>query len=234
MQVQPLGTGGAFSELETCYLVNECVLIDCGPSAIKRTFNDGRADKITHVFLSHIHNDHVGGFETLYYYRKYVAQDPIVEVYCPGEYYKLSQHLACMNKEFGHKEDLKYNFLAYHVNTAISIDTPHGPLSIRPMRVKHSILEAYAFELIDLITGNICIISGDTDGPIEVNSPRYDLMFHDIGWEGLPASADKSKVHPRESELVGRYGADAPIVAIHTSTSHGVYPRAQVDKIYKV
>ena len=59
-------------------------------------------------------------------------------------------------------------------------------------------------------------------------------MFHDIGWEGLPPEADDHKVHPREHELVERYGAEAPIVAIHTSSPFGVYPRAVADKIYRV
>lgn len=236
MHIQPIGTGGAFDPYETCYLVNDCVLIDCGSSAIKRTFADGRAKGITHVFLSHIHNDHIGGFETLYYYLKYVAQKPLTEVYCPGEFYKLSQRLACMQKPMGGTIDFKYNYLGQYSSNFVFIETEYGNIAVQPFKVQHSFLEAYGFAIVEQGTGKTAIISCDTDLPVNAGRDRFDLMFHDIGWEGLPAEADDHKVHPRESDLVEAFGTEAPIITIHTSdnTPYGVYPRAVRDKIYHV
>jgi ribonuclease BN (tRNA processing enzyme) len=233
MHVIPLGTGGAFDEYETCYLVNDSVLIDCGPSSIKRAFRYGWAEDITHVFLSHIHADHIGGFEALYYYRKYVTKTPIKEVYCPGEFYKLAKQMPFLRNN---KVNFQFNFLASYSSNFVFIDTEFGTIGVQPFHVLHGELEAYGFTIIDQATGKVLIISGDTDGPVNARRSKFDLMFHDIGWEGLPTESDDHKVHPRESELVEAFGEGAPIVTIHTAdrTPLGVYPRAKIDKVYNV
>lgn len=234
MHVIPLGTGDAFDEYETCYLVNDSILIDCGPTAIKRTFRTGLVDGITHVFLSHIHADHIGGFEALYYYKKYVLNKPINEVYCPGEYFKLSQQMPFL-RNFANP-DFKYNYLAQYNSNFIFIDTAFGNVAIQPFPVKHGSLEAYGFAIVERDTGKVLVISGDTDGPVNALRSTFDLMFHDIGWEGISESEDGHKVHPREAELVEAFGVDAPIVTIHNTNymEHPTYPRAEQDKVYRV
>jgi ribonuclease BN (tRNA processing enzyme) len=234
MHVTPLGTGGAFDEYETCYLVNDSVLIDCGSSSIKRAFIFGWAEDITHVFLSHIHADHIGGFEALYYYRKYVLNKPINEVYCPGEFYKLAKQMPFLR--YDSDKDFRFNYLANYYSNFVFIDTEFGKIGVQPFPVQHGNLEAYGFAIIDQATGKLLVISGDTDGPVNARRSRFDLMFHDIGWEGIPGSADGHKVHPREAELVEAFGAAAPIITIHNNTcmENPTYPRAEQDKVYRV
>lgn len=238
MFVQPIGTGGAFDAYETCYLVNETILIDCGPSSIKRTFADGRAAKIEHIFLTHIHQDHVGGVEALVYFRKYVTNTPLKHMFCPAEYLHQARALACFKDDFHNFRNatpFRLTYLAAIKGQGIRLETPHGAVKVMPFSVRHSDLDAYGFRIEDVSTGKVVIISGDADRAILLpDDEHYDLMFHDVGWEGL---ADcETRVHPTENDLVGAFGNTAPIITIHNLRMSGSeeYPRAEMDRIYHV
>lgn len=227
MKIQMLGSGGAFDQYETCYLVNDSILIDCGPAAIKRTFADGRAALIKDVFLTHIHQDHIAGLEALLYYRLYVTKTPLNYIYCPGEFVPIAQGMACfrdMNVKFRLLCVASLDFMA---------ETPSGFIGVRPFRVKHSRLEAYGFMLRERPTGSLIVISGDTDDAIELPCEPFevDALFHDIGWEGLPDCS--TRVHPFEAAVHLAFG-DMNVIGVHTSKSspRPLYPRAGTDSVY--
>lgn len=230
MKIQLLGTGGAFSDHETCYLVNDSVLIDCGPSAIKRTFADGRAAAIKDVFLTHIHMDHIGGIEALLYYRLYVTKTPLDYIYCPGEFVPIAQGMACFRDM-----NVKLRLLCIDGLDEI-VQTPQGFLGVRPFRVNHARLEAYGFALrARPDNGRVVVISGDSDRAISTPYCEADIaaIFHDVGWEGLPDRADR--VHPFEHEVLAAF-PNTRLIGVHSSLDNKspLFERAVADRIYGI
>lgn len=227
MKVQLLGAGGAFDPYETCYLVNDSILIDCGPSSIKRAFADGRAAAIKDVFLTHIHQDHIGGIEALLYYRKFVTKTPLEYLFCPGEFVPIAKHMACFRDM-----NVKLRILCVD-GLDVMADTPLGFIGVQPFRVQHARLEAYGFVLRERPRGCRVIISGDTDNVVVPPYPlsEIDAVFHDVGWEGLPDSDDR--VHPFERDVVDAFGT-AQVIGVHNSRIAGVplCPRATTDSTY--
>jgi ribonuclease BN (tRNA processing enzyme) len=65
MKIKILGTGGAYSKLSTAYLLEKKILIDCGQSIISslidNSFNSSILNEIEHLFITHIHSDHING-----------------------------------------------------------------------------------------------------------------------------------------------------------------------------
>lgn len=228
MKIQLLGSGGAFDQYETCYLVNDSILIDCGPASIKRTFADGRAAAIKDVFLTHIHMDHIGGIETLLYYRKYVTKTPIDYIYCPGEFVPIAQGMACLRDM-----NVKLRLLCVDGLDEIA-QTPHGFVGVRPFRVTHSRLEAYGFALRNRPeNGRMVLISGDTDRAINPPCASSDIaaIFHDVGWEGLPDGPDR--VHPYEHEVRAAFPI-ARLIGVHNTRTEQtpLFERAVTDSVY--
>jgi ribonuclease BN (tRNA processing enzyme) len=72
MRLTLLGSGDAFSSggrLPSCYLMERegaCVLLDCGP-AILPALKAAKlsSNRFSHIFISHLHGDHIGGLPFL-------------------------------------------------------------------------------------------------------------------------------------------------------------------------
>jgi ribonuclease BN (tRNA processing enzyme) len=72
MRLTILGSGDAFSSggrLPSCYLLehaNACILLDCGPSILLALKAHKRSSNaFSHIFISHLHGDHMGGLPFL-------------------------------------------------------------------------------------------------------------------------------------------------------------------------
>ena len=72
MEIKILGKYGPFSSVgsTSSYLVkgeNSYALLDCGSGAVKKLLNENCLDKLSFVFLSHLHFDHISDIGVLSY-----------------------------------------------------------------------------------------------------------------------------------------------------------------------
>lgn len=80
LQLQMLGTGGAFSRKYynnngLLLTENYTLLIDCGNTALLALHELGRSpESIDAIFITHIHGDHVGGLEEFAFYMNLIHQ----------------------------------------------------------------------------------------------------------------------------------------------------------------
>ena len=72
MEIKILGKYGPFTSLgsTSSYLVkgeNSYALLDCGSGALKKLLNGNCLDKLSFIFLSHLHFDHISDIGILSY-----------------------------------------------------------------------------------------------------------------------------------------------------------------------
>lgn len=97
MRWQFLGTGGAFDYKQgnSALLVEvgqETWLIDCGHSVYPALRKAGLADRITGIFITHTHDDHVGSLGSLLAHQRYVGgRETPMPIYVPTQSFK--QHV---------------------------------------------------------------------------------------------------------------------------------------------
>ena len=78
MRIQVLGVGGAFSpELGNSSIIlwtekSEGFLIDCGYTVYPILKENGLIKRISKVFITHRHGDHIGSLDTFLYHKRYV------------------------------------------------------------------------------------------------------------------------------------------------------------------
>lgn len=176
-----LGSASAVLERDGVPLL----LIDCGP----RTLDDYTAQYAgalpTALFLSHLHMDHIGGVEQLFY-RTYFEDRGRVQLFVPCElvpalHYKLANSPFVLSEGGANFWDA---FRLVPVGDAFWLDD----LLFRVFPVRHSGYRA-AFGL--LLPGAF-LYSGDTRPireVIERHAQAGELLFHDCGLHGSPAHA---------------------------------------------
>jgi ribonuclease BN (tRNA processing enzyme) len=83
-----VGTGGAFevelgNSAAVVSLSGSNYLIDCGHSVFPRLVKLGIVDKIDGVFVTHLHDDHVGSLSSFVLYYSLVLQKGRLKIYVP-------------------------------------------------------------------------------------------------------------------------------------------------------
>lgn len=110
MEIKFLGTGGAF---DTDYLNSSALLkfrgihllIDCGFTVFPTLVQKSLVQKVDHIILTHLHNDHCGSLANLLLYKSIVEKVPKPVILYPSEQFK--QQL-CLFLEIQVKDPEKY------------------------------------------------------------------------------------------------------------------------------
>ncbi|ARS36524.1 MBL fold metallo-hydrolase [Pontibacter actiniarum] len=93
MKIKFLGTGGAF---DTDYLNSAALLefrgmnllLDCGFTVFPALMRKNLVQKVDHILLTHLHNDHSGSLANLLLYKSIVEQSPKPVILYPSEQFK--------------------------------------------------------------------------------------------------------------------------------------------------
>jgi len=149
--------------------------------------------------------------------------------------------MAC-SKEYG-TGNLIYGFdmeiISNHGGSSIDVS---DEISLNILRSNHmgGSIENISYIIIKNGTTDRFIITGDIDEPNELMSNllldknEKILIFHDMGWTGVPQEYDAEKAHPREEEVYSMFGNDKRLIGIHTDADLKYYEKAIKNKIYKI
>ncbi|MFD2514693.1 MBL fold metallo-hydrolase [Pontibacter locisalis] len=179
MYIKFLGTGGAF---DTDYLNSAALLefrhinllIDCGFTVFPTLVKKSLINKVDHILLTHLHNDHCGSLANLLLYKHVVEKVKPPVIFYPSEQFRqqLYEFLKIQVKD----PDKYAEFVALeHFDGITAIDT-YG---------QHSEgMQTYAYIFEE--EGNRIVYSGDLAKPETLfekleKMPSMDTcVFHDI------------------------------------------------------
>jgi ribonuclease BN (tRNA processing enzyme) len=93
LDIRFVGTGGAFevelgNSAAVVTLHGKNYLIDCGHSVFPRLVKLGIADQIDGVFVTHLHDDHVGSLSSFVLYYSLVLQKGRLKIYVPSDRFR--------------------------------------------------------------------------------------------------------------------------------------------------
>lgn len=237
IKIEILGAGGAWDELTTAYLINDRLLVDCGVEVVKKLLKDGRLKNIDTLLLTHLHQDHVGGLETLLFWRRLIDHsEQNLHIIAGPDFLQYYDAL---------KASIDYDgrYIRAFRFTQLDGQTPTpqqaSGLSLIPHAVAHGFhtVPAFGFRIANA-NGHEIIITGDTDEPVtfvtpdELQQERSILLLHDMGWgNDWPR---ENKVHPTESEVYTRFGDTDKLIGIHTSVALKRYRQARAGDVFMV
>lgn len=232
LKVEVLGNNGAFSDDNTSFLIDDKILIDCSDSIVKKLIKEDRLDDIKEVFITHKHMDHIGGLETLLFYklaRTGFNEEVDIKVYLPADAKRLydEMHVSSYDHMFKGVIDIKEDITRVYLDNVIIVP--------EKLTHYHGQVEAYGYSVENRTTGGKVFFTGDVDNVVLKSPKEYCHVFHDAGWTNLHES--KRKCHPTETEIVQKYKSEyghcEHVVPVHTSSEleHMRLPR--VSEIFK-
>ena len=221
MTIEILGNEGAFSDSNTSYLINKNILLDLSDSIAKKLIKEKTA--VNHILISHKHSDHIGGLETLLFY--YMAM---------GNFEKELDLTLYVNKDCldliecldSYRHFIRLNGSVVIINTTDFFYI--GDLKVQPLFTTHcrGEIENLSFKFDDKV-----LVTCDVDSPLV--DIEAELVFHDVGWTGLPILS--SKVHPTEEEVWEAYGKDINrVCGIHSSAKLKLLRKAEVGEVFSL
>lgn len=203
------------------------VLLDCGITVPEELMNLGILEKITHVFITHTHSDHIGGLELFAQYRFWVSQHkgiPMPTLVVPQDILDLLRHVEAtgldkIQDKFGRPVTAKLEtYFDIEVIEPWRVFAFDDDFAIQYFPVNHvpGGFPSYGF-FIKGENKKVCF-SGDTR---DVIPSRYthvaDIIFHDcqlfdLGAGDVHCSYEKLDREMEESEkpktLLMHYGND--------------------------
>lgn len=226
MRFIQLGNGGGLNPLMTnsSFLVeiniNEYLLFDCGFNVMQRLTeiennpsNEFSISQIRHVFISHIHDDHVGNIETLMFWN-YFKNNVKMKFYCANDDVTTLLQLKLNSKLYsgGKVQDIPFfkkivrmnSYDKYIINKNVNIN-----LKVL-QNTYHGDTESNGLVILDKKYGAL-VITGDTKASSlleneikEITKDRLTKIFHDkSNW-----NAPSKNVHACESDINAEYSED--------------------------
>jgi len=219
-----LGTGTPNADPErsgpaTAIVVNgQAYLVDCGPGVVRRAAAAQQAgiealapERLTHVFITHLHSDHTLGYPDLIFTPWVLERSEPLEAFGPPGLAAMTEHLLA-----AYKEDLHIrldglepaNRTGHHVNVheiAPGLIYEDDNVRVVAFPVRHGSWPyafGYRFETLD----RLVVVSGDT-------APCPSLIAHARGCDVLVHEVYSQAGFQRRPPVWQRYHA-----SFHTST----------------
>ncbi len=211
-QVVLLGTGTPNADPDRsgsglAIVVNgQAYLVDCGPGIVRRAAAAHRAgidalavEKLTHVFVTHLHSDHTLGYPDLIFTPWVLERPAPLEAYGPEGLAKMTEHIL-----EAYEEDIRVridglesaNTTGYKVNVheiAPGLIYRDKNVRVTAFPVRHGawrLAYGFRFDTAD----RIVVVSGDTTPCPELieHAQGCDVLVHDVysqaGFERRPPS----------------------------------------------
>jgi ribonuclease BN (tRNA processing enzyme) len=230
MRIKQLGNGGGLDPLATnsSFLIdvsNEIdetsyILFDCGHNIMRKLIEleeEGviKIEDIKHVFISHLHDDHVGNLETLIYYQ-YFKNNVVMNVYSgEGIENKLRCKISELNFLYDNGKNVSIILAKYIVidDTYCVIHPDISHIQMTSVKGYHGNSQSYGLILVDNETQFKIFISGDTRGYSDIEKKvnsivnQYDkrcLLFHDFSEWDCP----EKNVHMCDTNMNEEYSPE--------------------------
>ena len=260
--VRQLGNGNAFAPelINTSFtLFDDTILVDCGYNVfqyLKCIDKNNILDKLQHVFITHIHDDHIGSLMSLVYYNEFVRRKRL-EIRLPADVYEFLKPLiekGIQEYPTGDVKRFKYNRF-HKIILKIKTETidvkQYQAISVKNItRKNHGNFynTSYIFHYFNesKMKDYIIVISGDmqADKKLEeelnetIHAIHRDnikvLVFHDyskISYPGYIHANDYDINHIYSEEFRGK------IIRVHTGETEDSKRRDLTiyyeDKVYK-
>jgi ribonuclease Z len=208
MKVRVIGTCGAKldpGKRNTSFLINDDILLDCGPHTVEYLINSGvKIDHIKTLFITHLHLDHAGGVPEFIWQRAlYGIMDP-VNIIGPE---KIKGNILSILKNYDTP-----NYMLH----GVGFNMPYDDVKIVPGI--HSV-EDYTFRI--KIGGQCLFYSGDTSYSENVieNGRNCDLFIHEATYPAGRALEASKYGHSTVSEAFRAFAESNSAMFIPTHMS---------------
>lgn len=193
LKIVLLGTGTPIIDLEregaaiAIVYGKFVILFDTGRGVVRRLVQAGlNPDQIYHVFLTHLHSDHITGLPDFMYTVGVMGRDQALNIYGPPGTNRMVHHLKKAFSEdvrvrvngLENGEPITYKIISHEIDQDVILNKNQVKISCFPVIHGEWVCFGYRIEA----DGKIIVISGDTapsESLIE-NAKDCDILIHEV------------------------------------------------------